>query len=165
MKQIDRSQEVIDSLLQLVKKRFYFKRGDQEFHRDRRFLMKCLTWPASWMDQRGVGMPSKRYEQLLSERINDIADHGNHAAKPYFPKYFLYCLQDHFAHHGEKLYYELKEARNIFELSFQKLDKINIREPEDNTVKILAQAHKLWTPAKRKKRSGKKPADDQPELF
>lgn len=164
MKQIDRSQEVIDSLLQLVKRRFYFKRGDKIFYRDRRFLMKCLTWPALWMDQRGVGMTSQRYEKLLSERINDIADNGNHQARPYFPKYFLYCLQDHFAHHGEKLYYELKEGRNIFDLSFQNLDKVKIRK-EDKTVNILAEAHKLWTPAKPRKRSGKPPADNQPELF
>ena len=164
MKQTDRTKAVLETLLQLTRKRFYSYWEQTYFFRYQRFLKKCVTWPASWMDRRGVAMPAKRYESLLKERIEDIATNGNHRKIPYFPKYFLSCLQDHFAHHGEDLYYDLKKARNIFDLSFENLDKLKIRE-EDQTTKILSEAHKILATPKPKKRPRKPLANGQRELF
>ena len=110
-------EQAVDELLETVRLRFYSSRADpRQFHRDRRMLLYALTWPAVWLDRRGLTCPQRRYRNLLAERLDAIRAHGDPACyNAYFPRYLLKCLQDWFEHYGDDLYGELKHIRNALD--------------------------------------------------
>ena len=110
-------QRIIAELLAAVRLRFYARRPDpRDFHRDRRALLAALTWPAVWLDRRGLTCPPQRYRSLINDRLHAIGAHGDPARySAYFPAYLLKCLQDFFDRHGDELYGELKHVRNALD--------------------------------------------------
>jgi len=88
----------------------------RRFHRDRRMLLYALTWPAVWLERRGLTCPPGRYRALIAERLDAIGAHGDPACySAYFPRYLLKCLQDWFERHGDDLYGDLKHIRNALD--------------------------------------------------
>ena len=131
-----------DRLLAQIKQRFYAPdSSNKRFHQDRRMLLYALTWPAGWMDRRGLPMSSQTYEKLLTERLDDIATHGQpERYRQYFPRYLLKCIQDWFAHHGEDLYQELKHVRNQL-YGIEALMRQQPQQSADDVVTPIAAAH------------------------
>ena len=90
-------------------------------HRCLRWTLKfapcgALTWPAVWLERRGLFCSPRRYRTLVEERLDAIRAHGESARYgAYFPAYLLKCLQDFFLRHGDDLYVELKHVRNALE--------------------------------------------------
>jgi hypothetical protein len=79
-------------------------------------LLYALTWPATWLDERGLTCSPQRYQTLIEDRLQAIAAHGNPATYgAYFPTYLLKCLQDWFDRYGDELYSELKHIRNALD--------------------------------------------------
>jgi hypothetical protein len=116
--QMTTAQATLVALLAELRRRFYAQLDQSLFYRDRRALARALTWPALWLDRRGVYCSQARYQALLIARLEAIQEHGDagkHGA--FFPAYLLKCLQDWFAWHGEELYLELKHARNAIEIA------------------------------------------------
>lgn len=116
-----RDPRVLDELLADVRLRFYSSSESistpRNFHRDRRRLILALTWPAAWLERRGLFCSPSRYRTLILERLDAIRTHGDPARYgAYFPTYLLKCLQEFFAHHGDHLYDELKHIRNALEV-------------------------------------------------
>ena len=115
-------QRVLEDLLETIRECFYPEAGPagrttlRRFHRDRRLLLYALTWPATWLQRRGLICPSGRYRRLIDERLAAIIAHGEPARyQGFFPRYLLKCLQDHFERHGDELYEELKHVRNALD--------------------------------------------------
>ena len=121
-------EQAVAELLDSIRGRFYASeplRGAarrssdtplRRFHRDRRLLLYALTWPATWLDQRGLTCPPGRYHRLIEERLAAIAAHGDPARYgPCFPRYLLKVLQDFFERHGDDLYGDLKHIRNALD--------------------------------------------------
>ena len=98
-----------EALLAQIKQRFYSSDSSgKRFYEDRRMLLYALSWPAKWLDQRGLQVSAQQYERLLTQRLKTIAQHGDSERyERYFPRYLLKCLQDWYAHHGDELYEEL----------------------------------------------------------
>jgi len=105
----------LEELLCTIRLRFYLHRpGD--YRRDRNRLLYAVTWPATWLDERGLTCAPKYYHRLIEERLQAIAAHGNPATYgAYFPAYLLKCLQDWFDRYGDELYGELKHIRNALD--------------------------------------------------
>jgi hypothetical protein len=104
-----------EALLLAIRLRFYTGRP-VDYHRHRQRLLYAVTWPATWLDERGLTCSSQRYQTLIEDRLRAIAAHGNPAAYgAYFPTYLLKCLQDFFDRHGDELYAELKHIRNALD--------------------------------------------------
>lgn len=88
----------------------------RRFHRDRRMLLYALTWPATWLERRGLTCPPGRYHRLIEDRLAAIAAHGEPARYgAFFPRYLLKVLQDFFERHGDDLYGDLKHIRNALD--------------------------------------------------
>ncbi|HOW80495.1 MAG TPA: hypothetical protein PK406_13695 [Verrucomicrobiota bacterium] len=105
----------LEALLGAIRLRFYRHRP-ADYQRDRRRLLHAVTWPATWLEERGLTCAPPRYHTLIEERLQAIAAHGNPAAYgAYFPAYLLKCLQDWFDRHGDELYSELKHIRNALD--------------------------------------------------
>lgn len=104
-----------DALLLAIRLRFYGRRP-RDYHRDRQWLLYAVTWPATWLDERGLTCSPQRYQTLIEDRLYAIAAHGHPAAYgAYFPTYLLKCLQDWFDRYGDELYSELKHIRNALD--------------------------------------------------
>ena len=104
-----------EALLLAIRQRFYSTRAC-DYHRDHQRLLYALTWPAAWLDERGLTCAPQRYQSLIEERLRAIAAHGDCARYgAYFPSYLLKCLQDWFDRYGEELYSELKHIRNALD--------------------------------------------------
>ncbi len=162
-------EQTLRQLLGAIRRRFYSGGSQPEqkhWHRDRQALIKALTWPAHWMNERGVSISQPRYRQLLEERLADIASYGDPKRRQaYFPAYLLKCLQDHFAHRGEDYYDELKHIRNaLYGLNIQ----VNIDQPardREKEIDALARTHRLLTVKAQARRKAPKPSEKQLELF
>jgi hypothetical protein len=143
-----------EALLDILRERFY---PDQHrlFHRDRRMLLYALTWPAHWLDQRGLATAPHTYRQILTQRLDAIQIHGNpDRYLAYFPAYLLKSLQDWFVHHGEDLYDQLKHIRNAC-YGFDAL-LAPCQSPaalacsaQQAHIHTLAQAHRILRPIRR----------------
>lgn len=134
----------VPELLEVIRRRFYAKAPPAHFHRDYRRLLYALTWPAGWLDSRGLNCSPARYQALIAERLETICAHGDPARYgAYFPAYLLTCLQDWFQHRGDELYAELKHIRNALDLilgsaTFASEVQLNARH-----IELLAATHRL----------------------
>ena len=154
-------------LLDQIKAQFYdHKQPEKRFYQDRRMLLYALTWPAKWLDQRGLPITPQSYQQLITQRLQDIQTHGvaQHQFR-YFPRYLLKCIQDWFAHHGDELYEQLKHVRNqlctIETLLQQSAD--SDAEPQHALITRMADAHQILKQQVYSNKISK--SDKQLELF
>ena len=147
-------QQPTDKLLARIKESFYCcNLSDKRFYEDRRMLLYALTWPAKWMDQRGLQVGAQQYERLITERLKSIAQYGRpERYQRYFPGYLLKCLQDWFAYHGDELYEELKHVRNQLYRIEALLNSQHTAEVAEDIVTPMAKAHAILMSQCRHKR-------------
>lgn len=106
--------EIIGDLMTAVRNGFYG--GDEKWFPQQADIRRMVvTWPAAWLNQRGVTLSPERYKALLLGIFNDIKAFGNTGGVKYWPRYLRFCLQEHFKHHGEEIYEEAKALRNQVE--------------------------------------------------
>lgn len=152
----------IDELLQAIRLRFYVHRPT-DYHRDRQRLLHAVTWPATWLDQRGLTCAPQRYQTLIDERLQAIAAHGSPAAYgAYFPTYLLKCLQDWFDRYGEELYSELKHIRNALDQVLASARFAERVQRHARHLDLLVSTHRLIETRHAKRGST---ASDQLNLF
>lgn len=152
----------LDELLHTLRLRFYARRP-ADYHRDRSRLLHALTWPATWLDERGLTCSPQRYRALLDERLYAIGAHGDAVRySAYFPSYLLKCLQDWFARHGDDLYCELKHIRNALDQLLASARFAQRVQRHARHLDALVCTHR-YLDARRPQRPP--PADDQLNLF
>lgn len=152
-----------DELLHSIRLRFYAQRP-ADYHRDRRRLLHAVTWPATWLDERGLTCSPQRYQTLIDQRLHAIAAHGDPARYGgYFPSYLLKCLQDWFDRHGEDLYCELKHIRNALDQLLASARFAERVQRHARQLDLLVSTHRLLE----SRRTCRTPAaaDDQLTLF
>lgn len=152
----------LDELLHTLNQRFYARRP-ADYHRDRQRLLHALTWPATWLDQRGLTCSPHRYRALIDERLRAIGAHGDPAHyRAYFPSYLLKCLQDWFDLHGDDLYCELKHIRNALDQLLASARFAERVQRHARHLDVLVSTHR-YLEARRPKRPPH--SDDQLNLF
>ena len=151
-----------DQLLSAIRKAIYPERPEREFFHDQKALLQAITWPATWLTSRGLVMAPARYREFILARLAEVIQHGDPAAlaRTWFPRYFLKCIRQWFYHRGEDLYDELKHARNAIDQVLDQAARTR-RQEHQSFIDILAEAHKLARPARRKRQA----PDRQLDLF
>jgi hypothetical protein len=143
--------DAVADLLHLVQQRFYPPNDDanpSHFFQDRRRLIYALSWPAVWLEHRGLTCSPARYRCLVTERLEAIACHGDPSRYgAYFPTYLLKCLQDWFRHHGDELYAELKHLRNTLDQILASPVLAATARRDAQQIETLAAAHRLLQPS------------------
>jgi len=136
---------VLGTLLVEIRHRFYTAvPNPRRFHRDRRALLYALTWPAVWLERRGLTCSPQRYGSLVGARLDAIGDHGDPTCySAYFPRYLLKCLQDWFAHHGPQLYDELKHIRNALDQVLANAHWAGDVRRDARQLDVLVHTHRL----------------------
>jgi hypothetical protein len=154
---------VIDRLLGTINTTFYTKATARSWLVDEKALTLALTWPATWLNQRAIGLPLDRYEAILSGILAEILTHGDVAAIRHFPTYLMRCVRLWFQHNGEALYEERKSIRNALDLRF--LKGLSAQPaPAVDAIEVLAQAHRMLA-SRRPTQKARSQDDDQPTLF
>jgi len=134
----------IPQLLELLWRRFYAQQPPAHFHRDRRMLLYALTWPAGWLDSRGLTCSPARYHTLIVDRLDAICAHGDPARfGAYFPAYLLKCLQDWFQYRSDELYAELKHIRNALDRILGSVGSLSEVQLHARHIELLAATHRL----------------------
>lgn len=141
---------------------FYRTKTARQWLQDERPLKEALTWPAVWLNERGVGMPSADYEAKLLEIIEGIARHGDLTRVKFFPAYLGDCIRKHFLHHGDEIYAARKHVRTAMDLAFLK-GRSATPQPAD-AVPALLQAHAILATRRRASKTAA-PDDLQGTLF
>jgi hypothetical protein len=80
------------------------RRRNESAQREITLLIQAITYPARWLDKRGVFLPGQDYRAILDAIISGIKQHGNTRSVRYFGSYFLDCVQRHIKHHEEAYY-------------------------------------------------------------
>lgn len=141
-------------VLQYIRERFYVAH-ETDYHRDRRQLLRALTWPAAWLEAQALAIAPGDYEKLLLLKLRQIERHGDPAQyRPYFPKYLMKALQDHCHHHREAIYLKLKHAGYTIDRIAADI-AAGQDPPPGNHTSILARAHELLNQKHRKNRQTK----------
>ncbi len=134
----------VAELLEVVQRRFYARQPPTHFHRDRRMLVYALTWPAAWLDARGLTCSPARYRTLIADQLDVICAHGDPARYgAYFPAYLLKCLQDWFRHRSDELYAELKHIRNALDRILASASFASEVQLHARHIELLAATHRL----------------------
>lgn len=143
-------EQAVAELLDSIRGRFYRATDPRDrtplrrFHRDRRMLLYALTWPATWLERRGLTCPPCRYHRLLDERLAAIAAHGEPARYgAFFPRYLLKCLQDFFDRHGDDLYGDLKHIRNALDQVLASARFADRVRDDARQLDVLVATHRL----------------------
>ena len=151
-----------ENLLLAIRQRFYGGRP-VDYHRQRQRLLYAVTWPATWLDARGLTCSPQRYQTLIEDRLHAIAAHGDAAAyRAYFPTYLLKCLQDWFARHGDDLYFELKHIRNALDQLLASARFAERVQRHAHHLDLLVSTHRLIASRQASRRDA---ASDQLNLF
>jgi hypothetical protein len=138
-------------VLKHIEERFYHDRT-ADYQRDRRVLLRALTWPAAWLDKQALTITTEDYNRLLLKKLRQIEKHGNpDNYRAYFPKYLMKALQDHCRHHQEAIYLKLKHASYTID---QIAKSIGNAEQNQHT-NALAQAHELLRQTPRSPKNNK----------
>lgn len=158
----DAPDAMVDRLLGLIWETFYKGQDGRKWLQEQRPLIRAITWPAVWLNERGVGMPTADYEAKLREIIGIISRHGKRAEIRHVPAYLGDCIRAHFQHHGDEIYEARKHVRNA--LDFALLKGQPARPAVADAVPALVAAHAVLATA-RKAAKTPKTDDLQGRLF
>lgn len=142
--------------LAVIRREFFAGYSDKRFWQERGLLVQAITFPASWLNERGVKMPAAKYRAILGTVISTIKRHGNRAKIERFSAYLLHSVQEHMRHHGEEYYYAAKDARSLGAVLPRVIGKAQpARDPAETFVPALAEAHRVL-----RSKGGRKSASD-----
>ena len=157
------AEKFVDEMLADLWRRFYQHR-QREFHQDRRTLIQAITWPARYLNDRGVKAPASMYRRILGSVIQAIRQKGYIAQVRRFSVYFLYSIQEHMKHHGDEYYEAAKEPRRIEPVMHTVMNRLRTNNGYpmlDQTTEALAALNRI-TRARGGRR--RRAAIRQPEL-
>jgi hypothetical protein len=137
--------EIVGDLLASIRGAFYGDFTDKQWHQEKRFLTRVVTWPAAWFNRRAVTVRPERYKQIVLGILDGIKAHGSTAAVKFWPGYLLRCVQEHFKHHGDEYYEEGKAVRSIVDRALSQATG----RPAADPVQALAQANAVLAPRTR----------------
>jgi hypothetical protein len=156
--------ELTDRFLRSIRKQFY-SGSEKLFFQEQRMLLQAITWPARWLDDRGVRLNSERYQAILTTIIRTINQCGKLAAVRSPGRYLLHAVQEHMGHHDDEYYAAAKATRNAIDDVMAGLKpRTRAIRSDDNTVPALAEVHRVLSAAKPTRRKTVA-APLQPDFF
>lgn len=158
---------LVKNWLHRLKNQFYPDNA-KDFYQQRSVLITAITTPARWLDERGVRLPEKRMDAILTDILRGIMHHGDTARIGYFCRYYLKAVQDHMTHQGEKYYEEGKSLRFIVDTALENLSKkqaAKLPDAQDRTTVELAALNRLVQSTRVKKKKVAVKTATQQELF
>lgn len=153
--------ELIFSLLGTIRRQFCADLTDKQWYSCQNFFKRVILYPAKYLNQRGVTLPPKRYQEIVQDILQDIKRHGQTETVKCWHGYLLHCIQQHFEHHGEDYYNEGKSLRAMTERALMGFTRAQEAAQAADPVAPMAQAYAILSRPKRRTARFAK----QPDLF
>ncbi len=150
------STRIVQDFLHVLRNQFY-PDDAKGFYQQRSLLIRGITYPASYLSERGVGLTEADHRRILTDQIRGIQHHGATQKIRFFGRYWLHVIQQHMRHHGETYY---DSGKTIRTLAASGLDSIKAKAAASalDTTDRLAEIHAaIRLPARRKKQAQKRP--------
>lgn len=150
----------LERLLANVRSQFYTDVPAKKWFKDMPAMQRAVTWPATWLKHRGITWSADRYFREIREKLQEVKRHGATGEIEYFPGYLLKVLQDHFAHNSDRIRDEGRQARNAFDIALgraQNAAQLAATRAAEQTVDVLAEAHRVLAGRKRSSRARQEP--------
>jgi hypothetical protein len=160
-------EQLVERFLRSIRNQFYKAPHEKLFYQEKFLLIQSITYPASYLQRRGVGLPAKRYEALLTTIIRTINTHGNLATVRSPGRYLLHAVQEHMRHHGEDYYEVGKRTRDAVAdalMGLKPRTKGAAIQSANSPVAALAETHRILSAGKGGRRKASAPAL-QADLF
>jgi len=160
-------EQLVERFLRSIRNQFYKAPHEKLFYQEKFLLIQAITYPASYLHLRGVGLPAARYESLLTTIIRTINAHGNLKTVRSPGRYLLHAVQEHMKHHGEDYYEAGKRTRDAVAdalMGLKPRHKGGAIPSADSPVAALAETHRILSAGKGGRRKATAPAL-QPDLF
>ncbi len=142
--------ELIADLMMFAKS--FYQDDPQQWFKDQHFIKRnVVTWPARWLNNKGVTLPPDRYKSIMIDIFMDIKRHGQTGTIKYWPAYLMKCVQDHFKVHGEEYYNEGKSIRSKIEASMLLINRA-AAAPTADPIAALAEVNRALNAAKHKRK-------------
>lgn len=105
--------DLVNSLCYVIRDQLY--RDDQKkyFHSQLKDLKTVVTYPAAWLNKKGVFVTPDRYKEIVMNILQEVKRNGDTGAINYWPRYLMKVFQTHFQHSGSRYYLEGKTARDV----------------------------------------------------
>lgn len=160
---MEAADQVSERFLRSIRNQFY-QENEKLFFQERLLLLQAITWPARYLDDRGVKLNAKRYTEILTTVIRTINRHGNLRTVRSFARYLLHAVQEHMKHHGEEYYEQAKAVSRDIAAVMEGYSRKPL-PAQDNTTKTLADLHRLVAVKSGRKKQLTRAAQPQPDLF
>ncbi len=152
--------DLVNDILHVVRSSFYADATDKKWAQDRGFILRrAVSYPAAWLNKRGVTVPPERYREILIGIFLDIKRHGSTGAVKYWPGYLALCVQRHMDHHGEDYYEEGKSLRAALERAQMAFKRAAQAAPAHDPVEGLAQVHRVLAAQHKRKKAAPAPRE------
>jgi hypothetical protein len=161
------AETLVKRFLYQIRTKFY-PDNEKGFYQERTLLLRAITHPAHWLQDRGVSLPEAKLEAILNEILRGIMHHGNTGNIGFFSAYLLKAVQTHMSKQGDRYYEEAKALRNIAESALADLtSKQRSRLPDamDQTTVRLADLNSLVRATKPGRKKKTASAGTQLDLF
>lgn len=153
--------DLVKNYLHRIRNQFY-PDDEKGFFQQRTVLIDAITTPARWLDERHVRLPERRLCQILDDIIKGIQNFGATGEIKFFCRYFLFAVQEHMKHQGDRYYEEGKSLRFITDTALDNLtikQRAKLADAQDATTSRLADLNRLVrATAAKKKKAVKAPA-------
>ena len=154
----DLPQEIVSDVMSFIRQKFYADADPKRWFQDANYLKRCVvTWPAKWLNGRGVTLPADRYKAIVLDILMDVCRHGKTGVVKFWPGYLAKCVQDRFHHKGDDYYEEGKSLRTVLERTLGTL-QVRPDTKRQDAVETLATLHSILVAKSRSQRPCKVPA-------
>lgn len=148
--------------LEDLRRTFFARTPAKRFYQEKSRLLSAISFPAAHLKERyGVSTPATLSSAILSNVVQTIVKKGNRAKIERFSVYFLHCVQEHMAHHGEEYYERAKTSLRAAESLPDIMAKVRLGDIERSTEVMVSLHRTLKSKGGRKKQR----AEAQPTLF
>lgn len=151
----------MNDMLAVIHFRFFGSETPRRWAQEQGVIRQVITYPARYLEDRGVSLPEDRYRKLLVYILADIQRNiQNPAGIRRMSYYLLHSVQEHMKHQGDRYYELAKTPKAASSHTKEVLAGLEIAEP---ITPALAQAHAIL--AARTQRRCKPAAETQQDLF
>lgn len=147
-------------MLPMIRRQFCPHWEDKAWNTHLWLVQRVVTYPAAWLNKRGLFVSPERYRELFLELLQDIKRNAR-AEMKFPPAYLLKSVQDHMRFNADRYNNEGKDARSLADRALALAAAVPAKDPAE-LVKTLAEVNRLIQRPSRRRRAS---VVQEPTLF
>jgi hypothetical protein len=146
------SEQFMADMIPMIRRQFCPDWDDHNWNMHLWLVQRTVTYPAAWLNKKSLFVTEKRYRVIFLRLLVEIKRKAKGEIK-FPPGYLLKCVQDHMKFNADRYNAEGKKARDSVSRVLKAVSALPVGNREDELVRTLAEASKLITRPKRRKKN------------